>query len=286
MHCIVCLVRLVPSTFLIGIFWLSSIAEYLRQESGLRRLEALQTSTQTGEEDKVPIVHITTSQGLNNKPSSNKPRVMAVLARYFDDIGWLTDPKAGLIDNSTGQPQLPIDVTVYQAADMDFRGNPIFPGLPLPNATDLGSSPMPGWPSWAADWVERTNKSKSKAAPGTAQEAEYELRKRLGLPEAKHAWWQGWKDKWEPPQAVTEDEYAKIDNTTRKLVETLPRSSTVHVPEVSRFQALNIVPNHGAEAMMYLTAIIDHYDDLPDFMVFMHGHRASWHMVLPQVRKR
>jgi Protein of unknown function (DUF3431) len=27
----------------------------------------------------------------------------------------------------------------------------------------------------------------------------------------------------------------------------------------------------------YLTAIIDHYDDLPDLMLFMHGHQHSWH---------
>lgn len=29
---------------------------------------------------------------------------------------------------------------------------------------------------------------------------------------------------------------------------------------------------------MYLTYIIDHYDELPDRMVFMHPHRSSWHI--------
>ncbi|KAH6896545.1 hypothetical protein B0T10DRAFT_601997 [Thelonectria olida] len=35
--------------------------------------------------------------------------------------------------------------------------------------------------------------------------------------------------------------------------------------------------NKGNEAMAYLTYLIDHYDDLPDVMIFMHGHRTTWH---------
>lgn len=35
--------------------------------------------------------------------------------------------------------------------------------------------------------------------------------------------------------------------------------------------------NKGNEAMVYLTYLIDHYDSLPDFMVFMHAGRTSWH---------
>lgn len=35
--------------------------------------------------------------------------------------------------------------------------------------------------------------------------------------------------------------------------------------------------NQGREAMAYLTYIIDHYDTLPDYMVFVHGHERSWH---------
>lgn len=35
--------------------------------------------------------------------------------------------------------------------------------------------------------------------------------------------------------------------------------------------------NKGHEVMIYLTYIIDHYDNLPDVMVFMHSHRWSWH---------
>jgi hypothetical protein len=35
--------------------------------------------------------------------------------------------------------------------------------------------------------------------------------------------------------------------------------------------------NKGHEVMIYLTYIIDHYDDLPDVSIFMHAHRYSWH---------
>lgn len=33
--------------------------------------------------------------------------------------------------------------------------------------------------------------------------------------------------------------------------------------------------------MAYLTFIINHYDILPDFTVFVHGHRRSWHQPEP-----
>lgn len=35
--------------------------------------------------------------------------------------------------------------------------------------------------------------------------------------------------------------------------------------------------NKGHEVMIYLTYIIDHFDDLPDVMMFMHNHRYAWH---------
>ena len=33
----------------------------------------------------------------------------------------------------------------------------------------------------------------------------------------------------------------------------------------------------GNEAMVYLSFIIDHYDDLPWAVIFVHGHREAWH---------
>lgn len=44
-----------------------------------------------------------------------------------------------------------------------------------------------------------------------------------------------------------------------------------------RSAALHPPRNKGREVMVYLTFIIDHYDDLPDVMIFMHAHRRAWH---------
>lgn len=35
--------------------------------------------------------------------------------------------------------------------------------------------------------------------------------------------------------------------------------------------------NKGHEAMVYLTYLIDNYDNLPDIMAFMHAHQFAWH---------
>lgn len=35
--------------------------------------------------------------------------------------------------------------------------------------------------------------------------------------------------------------------------------------------------NKGHEVMIYLTYIIDYYDELPDVSIFMHSHRYAWH---------
>jgi hypothetical protein len=35
--------------------------------------------------------------------------------------------------------------------------------------------------------------------------------------------------------------------------------------------------NKGHESMVYLTYMIDHYDKLPDVMVFLHAHQTAWH---------
>jgi len=40
----------------------------------------------------------------------------------------------------------------------------------------------------------------------------------------------------------------------------------------------NLVKNWGREASSYLQFILEHYDDLPPRMIFVHGHNESWHM--------
>ncbi|KAH3919837.1 hypothetical protein HBI56_031690 [Parastagonospora nodorum] len=48
--------------------------------------------------------------------------------------------------------------------------------------------------------------------------------------------------------------------------------------EVDNPNAEHKIPkNKGREAMVYLSYIIDHYDDLPDTTLFMHAHRYAWH---------
>jgi len=40
---------------------------------------------------------------------------------------------------------------------------------------------------------------------------------------------------------------------------------------------LHVPRNKGREAMVYLTYIIDHYDRLPDTVLFFHPHQVTWH---------
>lgn len=40
----------------------------------------------------------------------------------------------------------------------------------------------------------------------------------------------------------------------------------------------NLVKNYGREAASYLQFIIEHYDNLPPRMIFVHGHNSSWHL--------
>jgi hypothetical protein len=35
--------------------------------------------------------------------------------------------------------------------------------------------------------------------------------------------------------------------------------------------------NKGHEAMMFLSYVINNHDSLPDYSIFVHGHRKSWH---------
>lgn len=44
------------------------------------------------------------------------------------------------------------------------------------------------------------------------------------------------------------------------------RSAPLHPPK-----------NKGHEVMVYLSYIIDHYENLPDVSIFMHAHRYAWH---------
>ncbi|KAF3045105.1 hypothetical protein E8E12_008948 [Didymella heteroderae] len=72
-----------------------------------------------------------------------------------------------------------------------------------------------------------------------------------------------------------------VPKTTKEdlawMQEEIPHAPLV-IYEVDNEKAEHKVPkNKGREAMVYLSYIIDHYDDLPDTTLFMHAHRHAWH---------
>ena len=46
-------------------------------------------------------------------------------------------------------------------------------------------------------------------------------------------------------------------------------------PEGTPFNTPHVT--HGREGLSYLQFIIDNYDGLPEHIIFLHGHRTSWH---------
>lgn len=58
----------------------------------------------------------------------------------------------------------------------------------------------------------------------------------------------------------------ELPDTPRAVYEVTDPKAKYHVPK-----------NKGREAMVYLTYIIDHYNDLPDTVIFAHSHRHAWH---------
>lgn len=222
---------------------------------------------------------------------------MAVIARYGDDVSWLTDPTTGLMANSTGTPTWIMPIEIYQAADIGPNVWPVFPGLPK-NYSAADVSPWPAWPAWAKGWVASKNKTRLVVPPGSALEAERvaklanglrwdsaeakrEARLRMGLDAAAlevnkdmKAQLEGAEqleglEAIEPGSAEAEEvvhsggfnvSAAALAPTAEELSGN--RTSVVVNHAVSPLP-LHIVPNRAVEAMGYLTAIIDHYDNLP-----------------------
>jgi hypothetical protein len=75
------------------------------------------------------------------------------------------------------------------------------------------------------------------------------------------------------------------DSETRGGTYDIGASSARELPELSTsiyhvdapLSELLIPKNKGHEAMVYLTYIIDHYDELADTTIFLHPHRTTWH---------
>ncbi len=71
---------------------------------------------------------------------------------------------------------------------------------------------------------------------------------------------------------------AKVrDEKTEWIQEEIPGLQTAIYVADDPSAPLHPPTNKGNEVMVYLTYIIDHYEDLPDIVMFMHSHRFSWH---------
>lgn len=68
----------------------------------------------------------------------------------------------------------------------------------------------------------------------------------------------------------------KDEDTTWIERELLDWESAVYVAD-DPSAPLHPPKNKGHEVMIYLTFIIDNYENLPDIMAFMHAHQTAWH---------
>ena len=67
------------------------------------------------------------------------------------------------------------------------------------------------------------------------------------------------------------------DENISWIADELPDLDTVIYVANDPSAPLHPPKNKGHEVMIYLTYIIDHYDDLPDIVIFMHAHRWTHH---------
>jgi hypothetical protein len=67
------------------------------------------------------------------------------------------------------------------------------------------------------------------------------------------------------------------DEDTNWLQEEVPWQKTAVYVADDPNAPLHPPKNKGHEVMIYLSWIIDNYDDLPDVAIFMHAHRWTWH---------
>ena len=67
------------------------------------------------------------------------------------------------------------------------------------------------------------------------------------------------------------------DENISWIADELPDLNTVIYVANDPSAPLHPPKNKGHEVMIYLTYIIDHYDDLPDIVIFMHAHRWTHH---------
>lgn len=94
--------------------------------------------------------------------------------------------------------------------------------------------------------------------PGTVKPPGYNYTKRLIIPR------------------MTEEDVTWIELTMGHMIRDGTLETKIYVAD-DPTAPLHPPKNKGHEVMIYLTYIIDHYDDLADVNIFMHSHRISWH---------
>ncbi|KAL2802604.1 hypothetical protein BJX63DRAFT_425944 [Aspergillus granulosus] len=115
--------------------------------------------------------------------------------------------------------------------------------------------PMPSghWNSTNTTGIHREPYApRPQFVPGTAKPEGYEYTKVLVVPRTTYedtSWMESEIPGWETAVYVVDDP-----------------SAPLHPPK-----------NKGHEVMIYLSYIIEHYDELPDIIAFMHSHQFAWH---------
>jgi hypothetical protein len=77
------------------------------------------------------------------------------------------------------------------------------------------------------------------------------------------------------PKLAAEDT-AWVESELEDMIEVGSLRSAIYVVD-DALAPLHPPKNKGHEVMVYLSYIIDHYDDLADVNIFMHSHRKAWH---------
>ena len=208
---------------------------------------------------------------------------LVVVATYDNDINWLLEN-----DTATGERRPILPVELYQIANIDDEQcQPSFPRLPS-KLTSKTITAVPRWPLWAQTYIDQKCAMKAEAEPLSAFDVERRARLEAGLPwgdddaeSTKMAAGGGGRGtRTLLLEAQEESEKNSDDDDDDVSIATAPpqnSSDVVIIPSLSPTLPLHIIPAMGRESMAYLSAIINNYENLPDMVLFLHGHEMAWH---------
>lgn len=224
------------------------------EEEGFRPLITLTSSSNQPPTGRNFVAGASTSN--SGMESREGERILAVVSAYSDDISWLLAEDHG---GENWRWRLPTEL--YQVCDIDKDCQPTFPGLPHNSQEDV-VYPLPGWPEWAEEWVAKACTAQREGiVPGSSQHSLHLAAQQAGVPI--------------PPGMRRRRSLLESDSQEEKQGGRA-RGPVINFPSLTPLP-LHLVPNRASEGTGYLAAIIRHYDNLPDVMLFMHGHAKSWH---------